>query len=82
MDGQLSEHHDLWKVMMEKWVCSVCVNLPPQRWVFAIAMTEYQPYNMQADYAEARIAPPSQQLIQEMVAHASSRDGRDYSAYI
>jgi cysteine-rich repeat protein len=48
----------------------------------AATMTEYQPYNMLADYAEARIPPPPQQLIQEHVAHASSRDGRDYSAQI
>ena len=45
-------------------------------------MTIHEPYNMQADYAEAQIQPPEKQLVTELVAQASARDAMDYGAQV
>lgn len=42
----------------------------------------HEPYNMQADYAEAQIQPTDKQLITELVKAASHRDMRNYSAQV
>jgi hypothetical protein len=45
-------------------------------------MTEYQPYNMQADYAEADLPLPNQQLIPSLLEHASAGSAQNFSAQV
>lgn len=48
----------------------------------SLEMTSHEPYNMQADYSEAKLQPPEKQLITELIAEASVRDGYDYAAQV